>query len=375
MTPRVVVLRGTAANPWELRPWERLREEGFADVRLVVAPDNIHPTETLRLPAATVRTVGGLMPPGRSGRLLLKAVGQRHIGLAPALRGAQIVHAAELGYWFSWQAARLKQRLGYRLVLTVWETLPFVDAYRNVRTRRYRREVLRTTDLFLPATERAAEALLLEGAPEERIRLCPPGIEVERFAEAGSAPPAGGPHLLLSIGRLVWEKGHQDLLRAVASLARRGRTDVRAVIVGSGPEEGRLRAVARDLGVDGLVELRGTIPHDEVPAALGRASCLVLASLPTRYWEEQFGMVLAEAMAARLPVVAAASGAIPEVLAGYGTLVQPGDWIGLARALEEGPLAAPPGARTEAAVPQLDRLSATAAAARLREAYRELLDG
>lgn len=373
MTPRVVVLRGTAANPWELRPWEQLHEDGSADVRLVIAPDNLYATSTLRLPAATVRTVGALMPPGPPGRLLLKMVGQRHLRLAPALQGAQIVHAAELGYWFSWQAARLKARLGYRLVLTVWETLPFIDAYRNVRTRRYRRDVLAATDLFLAATERAAQALALEGAPQDRIRVCPPGIELERFRAADPTSPADGQHVLLSIGRLVWEKGHQDLLRAVALLALRGTTDVRVVFVGVGPEERRLRAVARDLGVEDRVEFRGFVRHDEVPSVLQQASCLILASLPTAYWEEQFGMVLTEAMAARLPVVAAASGAIPEVVADGGTLFAPGDWVGLAQALEDGPLAAPPGARAEPTPAQIERYSATAAAARLREAYRELL--
>ena len=77
------------------------------------------------------------------------------------------MHAAELGYWFSAQAARLRAELGFRLVLTVWETLPFADAYRNVRTRRYRRETLAAADLFLATTERARDALLLEGAPAE----------------------------------------------------------------------------------------------------------------------------------------------------------------------------------------------------------------
>ena len=91
-------------------------------------------------------------------------------GLDDALRGADIVHAAELGYWFSAQAARLRRReLGFRLALTVWETLPFADAYRNVRTRRYRRDTLAAADLYLPTTERARDALLLEGAPAERI--------------------------------------------------------------------------------------------------------------------------------------------------------------------------------------------------------------
>jgi glycosyltransferase involved in cell wall biosynthesis len=375
MTPRVMVLRGTAANPWELRPWERLHEEGSVRVRVVVPPDNLYDLSSLRLPTVSVRTVGTLMPPGPPGRLLLKAVGQRHLGLASALDGADLVHAAELGYWFSRQAARLKGRLGYRLVLTVWETLPFMDAYRNLRTRCYRREVLDATDLFLAATERAAEALVLEGAAQDRVRVSPPGIDVERFAAGTGRRADNASHLVLSIGRLVWEKGHQDVLRALALLDRRGVRDVRAVIVGSGPEERRLRAVARDLGVADRVELRGFVSHEQVPQLLGRASCLVLASLPTPHWEEQFGMVLSEAMAARLPVVAAASGAIPEVLAGYGTLVPSGDWIGLADALADGPLAGEAGARAGSEPAQLEQYTAAAAATRLREAYREVLGG
>jgi glycosyltransferase involved in cell wall biosynthesis len=373
MTPQVVVLRGTAANPWELRPWERLHDEGVAKVRVVVPPDNLYDVSSLRLPTLTVRTAGGLMPPGPPGRLLLKAVGQRHLGLGQALGGADLVHAAELGYWFSRQAARLKPRLGFKLVLTVWETLPFVEAYRNVRTRRYRREVLEATDLFLAATERAAEALALEGAAPDLIRVSPPGIDVVHFAAGRGQETSRGPHLVLSIGRLVWEKGHQDVLRALALLERRGEPEVRVVIVGAGPEERRLRAVARDLGLEDRVEFRGFIAHEQLPSLLARASCLVLASLPTPHWEEQFGMVLAEAMAAGLPVVAAASGAIPEVVDGYGTLVPPGDWIRLAGALLEGPLSGPPGVRATPDPAQLERYSAEAAAKRLREAYDQLL--
>jgi glycosyltransferase involved in cell wall biosynthesis len=373
MTPRVVVLRGTAANPWELRPWELLHERGIADVRLVVPPDNLYDVSALRIPAVRVRTAGGLAPPGPPGRLLLKAVGQRHLGLGAALEGADVVHAAELGYWFSRQAARLKPKAGFRLALTVWETLPFVEAYRNVRTRRYRREVLDATDVFLAATERAAEALALEGAAPERIRVCSPGVDLERFAAPGSPPGGERPHLLVSIGRLVWEKGHQDLLRALALLERWGRRDVRALVVGTGPEEGRLRAVARDLGLADRVEFRGFVPHDEVPGVLAQASCLVLASLPTPYWEEQFGMVLTEAMAARVPVVAAASGAIPEVLDGYGRLFGPGDWVGLAEVLASGPLAEPTGTRAAADPTRVERFGAEAAADRLRDAYAHLL--
>ncbi|HEY4278328.1 MAG TPA: glycosyltransferase [Conexibacter sp.] len=369
---RIVLLRGTAANVWELRAWEALGD-GY-EVAVVVPDANAYDVRGLQLPKIPVRTVGGRMPSGPVGTLATRAIGERYLDLEQALRGADLVHAAELGYWFSWQAARLKRQMGFKLALTVWETLPFVDAYRNVRTRRYRREVLAATDRFLPTTERARDALLLEGADAARVTVAPPGIAVGRFEAARTAdPPSDGRHLVLSIGRLVWEKGHQDLLRAVALLRTRGRDDLRVLIVGKGPEERRLRGVVSDLGLGDVVELRGFVDHDELPSVYAQASCLVLGSLGTPFWEEQFGMVLVEAMAAHVPVVAAASGAIPEVVGESGTLFSPGDWVGLADVLADGPIAAQPGTRRAPDLARLERYSDGAQAARLRAAYDELL--
>jgi glycosyltransferase involved in cell wall biosynthesis len=74
-----------------------------------------------------------------------------------------------------------------------------------------------------------------------------------------------------------------------------------------------------------------------------------------------------------VPIVASASGAIPEVVGGAGTLFRPGDWVGLADVLEEGPLAAAPGARRAPDAALLERYSLDAAAARFRAAYDELV--
>jgi glycosyltransferase involved in cell wall biosynthesis len=372
MSARVAVLRGTQVNPWELRPWRALAPD--YGVSVLVPETNAYDAQAVGLDRTPVRTVSSLAPRGRAGALLTRAVGERYLDLGARLEGADIVHAAELGYWFSWQAARLKPHLGFKLALTVWETLPFMAAYRNVRTRRYVPAVLEATDVFLAATERAKATLQLEGAPSERIVVSPPGIVVEDFAGARTpAPPLGGGHLVLSVGRLVWEKGHQDVLRAVALLRRRGRTDVRLLVVGAGGERARLERHAAELGLGGAVEFRESVPYDAMPAVYASASCLVLASLPTMYWEEQFGMVLAEAMAAHLPILAAASGAIPEVVGGSGELFEPGDWSGLADALAEGPLAGAPGARRAPEPERLERFSSQAAAARLRSAYDALL--
>lgn len=372
MNARVVLLRGPAVSQWELRPWELLAPE-YA-VSVLVPTSNLYDTSGLQLDRLSVRTLGDRMPGGRVGHLATRALGERHIGLPRQLARADIVHAAELGYWFSAQAACYKRKLGFKLVLTVWETLPFRDAYRNVRTRRYRRQTLANADLFLAATERARQALLLEGAEDRRIMICPPGIDVDRFAAARrQVPPADGRHLVLSVGRLVWEKGHQDLLRALALLRRSGWREVRVEIVGTGPERGRLERVAADLGIADAVRFRGSVPNDELPNLYAEASCLVLASLPTPFWEEQFGMVLAEALAARLPIAAAASGAIPEVLGDDAQLFASGDWVGLAAALAEGPLAQAPATRSTPALDRVGRFSTVAAADRLRNAYEALL--
>lgn len=362
--PRVVLLRGHNANPWDLRPWERLREE--FDVSVLVTGSNRFDLEDLELPVSRGRALRDLLPRGGWGDLASRVPGDRYRDLERHLTGADIVHSAELGVWFSGQPAALKERLGFKLVLTVWETIPFRDTFRAFRGRGYRRAALEHADLFLAATERARRCLLLEGAAPERIAVSQPGVDVERFR--GAPAPAQPEHLVVSPGRLVWEKGHYDLLRALASLPQ----PPRALLVGDGPERDRLLRYADELGIGGRVEIR-SVPYAEMPSVFAAASCVVLGSLATPVWEEQFGMVLAEAMAAGAPILASTSGAIPEVLGPSARLFAPGDWVELARLLAEGPLSAPPGARYDHDEELVQRYSLEAAAERLRTAYRSVL--
>jgi glycosyltransferase involved in cell wall biosynthesis len=372
--PKVVLLRGYQTNPWDLRPWGLLRDR--FDVTCLVPGSNEFETSSLPIPARRARALRDRMPPGRLGRALAYAAGDRYAELEPLLAGADIVHAAELHTWFSAQAAGLRERLGFRLVLTVWETIPALNAYRWPRERVYRKRVLRAADRMLPATERARRALLLEGVASERMEVCYPGIDTGRFTAAGVPALERGEHLILSPGRLVWEKGHQDVIRAVAAL-QSGLVGpapaMRLLIVGSGPERARLERHARDLGLEGRVEFRDTVPYDEMPALYRQASGMVLASLPRRGWEEQFGMVLAEAMASGTAIVAARSGAIPEVVGDQARLFDPGDWFGLAAALREGPLSRPPAERATHDPERVALFSLSAAAERLATAYDRLL--
>lgn len=390
--PRVLIVRGHQVAPWELHPWGLLPER-YEVSFLLTGSNQFAAPKGLR--AVRVRALRDMLPGGIVGEVGAKALGDRYLSADQAFARADIVHAEELSYWFAAEAAKRKARHGYKLVQTVWETLPMMAAYRNRHARRYRELVLAETDMFLPATERAALALRLEGVDPRRIVVCPPGIDISAFA--GEAPTRNpeppAEHLIVSPGRLVWEKGHHDVLRALALLHRGvvtlpdgGTAKPRLLIVGSGPEEGRLRAHAGELGLSHVVEIRGGVPYERMPEVFANASAMVLASqssatggyhpldVPHAFWEEQFGLVLAEALAAGLPIVTTTSGAIPEVLAGTeARLLAPGDWPAMARALAEGPLSRSPSERFAYPRETTERYTSAAAARRLTDVYDRLL--
>ncbi len=384
----ILIVRGHQATPWELRSWRELPDR--FEVSWLRTHANRYP-ESMGLPAVRARSLRDMLPGGRLGDAGALLLGDRYLGVGAAFEAADVVHAEELSYWFSAEAARRRRRGGFKLVQTVWETLPMLAAYRNRHARSYRELVLAETDLFLPATERAAAALRLEGVEEDRILVCAPGIDVARFSEASVAEQPAA-HTIVSPGRLVWEKGHHDVLRALAALRSGlvrlpdgGTASPRLLIVGSGPERARLQGHARELGIGEQVEI-ASVPYERMPAVFAGASAMVLASqasasaayhpfdVPHAFWEEQFGYVLAEALAAGLAIVTTTSGAIPEVVHGAGVeLVAPGDWLGIARALAAGPLSRQPGARVAYPPEVLERYSTAAAAERLAIAYERVL--
>ena len=225
--PRVLIVRGHLVTPWELRPWMELPDE--YDVRCLLTGSNQFAAPD-GLQYLSVSSRRDLLPSGMAGELAIAVIGDRYRDADEAFAWADIVHAEEFSFWFSADAARRRHREGFALVQTVWETLPLLSTFRNRQARRNRELVLAQSDLFLPTTERAALALRLEGVDEARIRVCPPGIDTARFATPAATDPTGlGPgavattalaHTLISPGRLVWEKGHQDVLRALALLHR-----------------------------------------------------------------------------------------------------------------------------------------------------------
>src|SRR4051812_19236146 len=127
---RVLIVRGHQVTPWELRPWQDLPER--FDVAYLRTASNGWDTTGVELEAVPVGARRDRLPRGLAGDVPALLVGDRYTsGADAAFADADIVHAEELGYWFAADAARRKAQHAYRLVQTVWETLPFGATYRR----------------------------------------------------------------------------------------------------------------------------------------------------------------------------------------------------------------------------------------------------
>jgi glycosyltransferase involved in cell wall biosynthesis len=107
---------------------------------------------------------------------------------------------------------------------------------------------------------------------------------------------------------------------------------VRWLVAGDGPYLDRVREILARYDAQEAVRFAGQLAGSGRQSAYACADALVLPSLPTERWLEQFGRVIPEAFAYGLPVVGSDSGAIGEVVGDAGILVAAGDHLALARA-------------------------------------------
>jgi glycosyltransferase involved in cell wall biosynthesis len=166
--------------------------------------------------------------------------------------------------------------------------------------------------------------------PSDKVHVAEPGVD-----PAGQAPGTSSGGQLLCVAAVTAHKGHDDLLAVLASVAD---LPWRLSCVGTLERDaefvGRLRDQAEQTGIAERVCFAGPLVGDQLDRAYAAADVLVLASLA-----ETYGMVVTEALARGLPVIATAVGGLPDALgrtAGGrrpGILVPPGDREALAAAL------------------------------------------
>jgi len=153
------------------------------------------------------------------------------------------------------------------------------------------------------------------------------GIDPAQYVSVERA--RGGDCVIAFAGRLVYGKGPDYLIEAVAQLDPAQR--VRLLIAGDGPERLRLEALAHSLGISERVEFLG-LKHD-MPVFWQMCD---IAVVPSAEFIESCPMTPLEAMASGKPVIATVNGGLPEIVVDgeTGILVPPGDKLALAKALE-----------------------------------------
>lgn len=174
---------------------------------------------------------------------------------------------------------RLVQLFRNRLILTVHDIgTPMIYC---ARTR-------------MAAISEAVRRDVLARVPDADITVVTNGIRTSDFVRRPQAP-AHSPLRIVQLARLNADKKGQDvLIRALGAVS----SDVRVTFIGQGPDLNSLRALARETGVEDKVTFAGAMSHAEICRKLADFDVMVH---PSRW--EGFGLIIAEAMAAGLPVI------------------------------------------------------------------------
>jgi glycosyltransferase involved in cell wall biosynthesis len=241
------------------------------------------------------------------------------------IRAASVVHAHS-PFVTGWLGASVARRQRIPLVFTYHTRLEEYAHYAPFEPRATRSAMTALTRTFANRADavvvptRAMERHLRDIGVLAPIAIVPSSIDVERFG-AGRRTRAArallgandGERIVLAVARVAKEK---RLELAIDALARaRG---FRLAIVGAGPERAALEGRAAALGVRERVRFTGQLDPAALPDLYASSDAFVFPSA-----SETQGLVLAEAMAAGLPVVAVDGAVNREVLAGFGRLAAP----------------------------------------------------
>jgi len=329
-----------------------------------------------------VRAAKSPMPVTTGSASLVSALALNHCLTRTALKSApaggyDVIHAHD--WLVAHTAVTLKEHLDLPLVTTVHATetgrhqgwLPdeasrsihaaerwlTAESARVVACSHYMRWEL-ATHLGVPTSR---IDVIANGVDPTEWRPCPSEVHTARQRYAGSGP------LLGFAGRLVYEKGVQDLLAAVPQLRARHR-GLRLVVAGSGPFRGELQQKTERMGLRDAVSFTGFLGR-ALPAVMAATDVMVVPSI-----YEPFGMIALEAAAVGVPVAASSTGGLKEIVepGRTGARFTPADPPALARAvsrlLDDARSAEQTARRARHMV--CDRYSWTDIAERTRRVYR-----
>jgi len=174
---------------------------------------------------------------------------------------------------------------------------------------------------FVIANSKNTERILRErwDLPTDQVRVLHPGVDSKRFVPSPrhesvrAALGWGNRPVVLTVGRLQRRKGHDQMIRALATI-RQDVPDVLYAIIGDGDERERLEALVAEEGQGAHVQFLGEVDDETMVRAYQQCDLFALPNRQDGEDIEGFGMVLVEAQACGKPVIAGDSGGTAETL-------------------------------------------------------------
>ncbi|MFP4080340.1 MAG: glycosyltransferase [Ectothiorhodospira sp.] len=312
---------------------------------LVVAPE--YGTETDE--EGHVLRVPSLLHWGRNGDFRLANVLSTRIAVATRAFRPNVIHVHH-PFWLGSLGLFIGRGLRIPVVFTYHTRLEQYAHYvplpgllfRNFIAHYLVEHFANKCDGVVVPTYSAEEYLHVIGV-RSQILVRPTGVDCEAMQQADPGAlerlrrehGGGGETLLVSVSRLGREKNIDFMLEGLAWVRRHSSAAFRLLMVGDGPERPRLERRVTELGLQDCVELVGSVAPADIPAYYQICDAFVFASK-----SETQGMVILEAMAAGLPVVAVRASGIDDVVQdgvnGYKTPEDVAEWGGsVIRLLED----------------------------------------
>ncbi len=325
---KIAIVRGDFAAPWELQNFLPLNRKNsltlFTGLFPVSNIDGLEGISNVRLLSPADVNLGNISRwrMGILNRVFLDA--HWLFGLESKLIGYDIAHCAETYFGYTMQCLKAKELGNVKAVVsTVWENIPFNNERIRGRSK-MKKYALEKVDMFLAVTVKAKKALMDEGCDAAKITVLRPGINTQKFRPLvisgyKSIPKDNNIRILL-VSRIVKEKGIEGVISIFNNL-HKAYKNLELIIAGRGPDLSILRDEVQRKKQKGI-RFIGQIPYEEMPNLYSSCDIFIHNPVGSSSWNEQYGMVLIEAMASGLPIIALNSGSTSEVIGKSGLVVE-----------------------------------------------------
>ncbi|PKL92053.1 MAG: hypothetical protein CVV21_04710 [Candidatus Goldiibacteriota bacterium HGW-Goldbacteria-1] len=227
----------------------------------------------------------------------------------------------------TWQFIKAAKKAGKKTVFFTWEN---IHRSYNFIYNKIEKYCLKNADAAVAGNKEAADILKVKGFVNPLEVIPQYGLNISDFSPACGF--GSGIKEAVYIGRLTEEKGMDTLIEAVSKVK-----DINLNLVGTGNEEyvNTLKNSAAKLNISERVIFHGYMDRAQLNECIKNMQVLILPSVTTEGWKEQFGRVLIEAFASKIAVIGSDSGEIPNVIGDAGLIFREGNPFGLAEAIEK----------------------------------------